>query len=406
MKRLLLLCFFAFGLTAVSCSVIEPEFDGEGSKVVLTKAQKNILQAENTFGVELFKSLYDGDNIIISPYSISAAFSMLANGAAGKTYDDISGTLGLKGSVQELNGYYRELTRQLTGIDPNVTLSVANSFWMNKNLTFKTPFLCALESGYDSFNKALDFSAPETKQEIDDWIRHSTNGLIDHIDANLTPQTGFILSNAVYYKSVWGEQPSGEAMMPFLGNEDKSAHIPFIIWDNASCYVDKEVSVCSIPYASGAYSLLALMPASGRFEKFIRNLDTEIFDSYAGKTSVGDANGRYCLRYPLFDISTVLKEDNLDSKLVKLGMRDVLSGDMDYSNMLEVPVELTTVHQAKIVVDRMGTEASAVTTIASELSASGLTSSKIVEVDFDRPFVFAIRESSSGAIIFIGAKVR
>lgn len=87
-------------------------------------------------------------------------------------------------------------------------------------------------------------------------------------------------------------------------------------------------------------------------------------------------------------------------------MRDVLSGDIDYSNMLEVPVELTTVQQAKIIVNRTGTEASAVTTIASKLSASGLTSSKIVEVDFDRPFVFAIRESSSGAIIFIGAKVR
>ena len=55
-----------------------------------------------------------------------------------------------------------------------------------------------------------------------------------------------------------------------------------------------------------------------------------------------------------------------------------------------------------ISVDEKGTEAAAVT--VAEMRKNGGSMGTVV--DFDRPFIYLIRESSTGAILFIGTKVK
>lgn len=57
------------------------------------------------------------------------------------------------------------------------------------------------------------------------------------------------------------------------------------------------------------------------------------------------------------------------------------------------------IHKAFVAVDEIGTEAAAATGVAAEI----VSEPTVVKVD--RPFVFVIRDSQSGAILFIGRMV-
>jgi serpin B len=57
------------------------------------------------------------------------------------------------------------------------------------------------------------------------------------------------------------------------------------------------------------------------------------------------------------------------------------------------------IHQANIDVDEAGTEAAAVTVVAMAGSAAP---TEIVTLTIDRPFLFALRDTVTGAVVFLG----
>ena len=60
-----------------------------------------------------------------------------------------------------------------------------------------------------------------------------------------------------------------------------------------------------------------------------------------------------------------------------------------------------------IEIDEAGTEASAVTTISMELASSGADyEPPTYTIRMDRPFAFAIREKTTGAVLFMGKVVK
>jgi serpin B len=103
------------------------------------------------------------------------------------------------------------------------------------------------------------------------------------------------------------------------------------------------------------------------------------------------------LRLPKFRLEYFrgLKPD-----LVGLGMGIAFSDQADFSGISRAaPLTLTRVdHKTFVEVNEEGTEAAAVT-----ITGVGVTSlPQIVPFRVDRPFIFAIRERLSGAILFLG----
>ena len=77
-------------LSANACTKQDPDNTGkEENKVFepipLTKAEEEIGKASNQFGFDVYHKLYEGDQMLISPLSLSLALSMTANGAKGQT---------------------------------------------------------------------------------------------------------------------------------------------------------------------------------------------------------------------------------------------------------------------------------------------------------------------------------
>jgi serpin B len=108
------------------------------------------------------------------------------------------------------------------------------------------------------------------------------------------------------------------------------------------------------------------------------------------------------LTLPRFKIET---KSDLSSVLAQMGMplafdpnRGAFSGITTQEQLYISAV----VHQANIAVDEKGTEASAATAV--EIEAFALPAQRVT-LHVDRPFIFAVQDTSTGAILFLGRVV-
>lgn len=385
-------------ISLTSCAEsFDPEADG-GSEILLTKSQETILQAENAFGIDLFKNLYAGENIVLSPFSVSTMLSMLANGADGETYSCLSKSLGFEGkTAQEINDYYGVMYRYLTGAGPDTRVMVANSFWMNKKIRFCSPFKSALEKSYDSYNKSVDMESDATGQKISKWVSDNTDGVIDDF---ALPYKGasFVLANTVFFKSRW-ENVTTDWRSNFTNIDGDSRSRKYFATSSVAGYNGEDVSVCILPYASDAYSFVAMMPNEGDLSSFIGGLDSRRFDELLNSSNLK----KTCVaRVPEFEINVKLSNSVMSNAMGNMGMAEILGSKADYSKMFEEQPKkssLEVFHCAKITVDKEGTTAAAVT------ASMGIGAPRVTwtYIEFNRPFIFAVRENATGAILFIGA---
>jgi serpin B len=95
----------------------------------------------------------------------------------------------------------------------------------------------------------------------------------------------------------------------------------------------------------------------------------------------------------------------LKDPLMKLGVRDLFDPEKaDLRGIADAGLFISfVIHQANIDVDEAGTEAAAATAVGGDTTGGGPDGE--VTVTVDRPFIFLIRDSASGEILFAGRVV-
>lgn len=174
----------------------------------LTQAEKGLVEADNKFGLKLFKEVVfeeDTDkNILISPLSVSMALGMTYNGANGSTEEAMRTTLELSDlTLEEINESYKSLIEYLVGLDPEVEFDIANSIWYRQGWTFEEDFLGRCETYFNALVNGLDFNDPNAKDIINDWVSENTNGKIEEIVDYIDPLDVMFLINAIYFNGTW-----------------------------------------------------------------------------------------------------------------------------------------------------------------------------------------------------------
>jgi serpin B len=148
-----------------------------------------------------------------------------------------------------------------------------------------------------------------------------------------------------------------------------------------------------IPYKGGRFRMVIVLPAEGQFDIVESSLDGEFANSVLRGFDSEDTK----LYLPKFQYETSL---SLAKTLGDMGMPDAFSAKQaDFSGMAEIPPNLYishVEHKAFIAVDEIGTEAAAATGVVAEIE------SMPVVLKVNRPFIFLIRDSESGTILFIG----
>ena len=426
--------------TMVSCSSSEDDVDlGEAKTVVnmlsesvpvkLTAEQTLFVNDNNKFTMNFLKTVNEADrsgkSFIYSPLSITYVLGMVNDAATGLTEKELEETLGFhEGGIQAVNDYCKKLIDGLPKVDDKVTLNIANAIFLNKDFTLKPQFEQDMQTYYDAKAEALDFSASNTLDHINGWCKEKTNGMIPSILDDIDPLMVSYLLNAIYFKADWTSKfdPKNTKNETFTTeNDNSSTDIPMMHQNVLIQYINNSMfSAIKIPYGNGLWNMMVMLPEKGfTTDHIINHLAAlglngvegafcEIEDGIATMSVKSFSPHEVDLKLPRFETSS--DTDNLEDGLIglmqKMGINRAFDERLaEIPNMCELPVYIDMMRQkAKIKVNEEGSEAAAVTVAGIKNFSMGSEPIEYPKATFhaNRPFVYVIREQSSGVILFVG----
>ena len=370
--------------------------------VELKKAEK--VARDNAFTFDLLRAVrkHSTDaNVFISPLSVSMALNMTLNGAVGATADEMRTALRESGySTADINAYSRELREALLRADPKTTIGIANSIWYRQGATVKAPFIEANRTYYDAEVQALDFSSPTATATINGWCARKTNNKIKEIVKQVDPTTFMYLINAVYFKGTWTTrfEKKNTRNMIFHRADGSTQTVQMMnLMDTFRCASGDVCDYLEMDYGNHAFSMVIMLPKDG---KTTRDAMAALDGQTWAKAMESLAEAYVIVKLPRFkaECEYPMHEHILPDMGMKLPFNSELadlSGIADIGAFGRLFIS-SVIHKTFVQVDEEGTEAAAVTSI--DIVGSNESSFFIV----DRPFLFAIREKSTGAILFIG----
>ncbi len=369
--------------------------------LILTDSQRDIVKKNNAFALNLFHEVSGFDSRIISPMSVSYLMGMLANGADGQTREEILSTLGCKGvSMKELNEFYQAMLQKAGRFDSQVTIDIANYIALNKQYSLKSSFADIMKTSYQAGIESLDFSSSATTKHINNWCKEKTDGMIPSIIDKVDPSAVSYIMNAIYFNGTWKDKfdKSETKLESFQGYTRDIKRAQMMHRNGKLQYCDNETfSAVRIPYGRGAYNMTVLLPNQGKsISEMMNGMDAEQLTQLGRKMD----NCVVDLKLPRFTTELNL---GLNDIISKLGAPSMFTSSANFSNFGDGNLFISKMLQkAKIEVSEEGTKAAAVTTAIMTMSAFHPEEPRHVEFHANRPFVYMITESSTGAILFMG----
>jgi serine protease inhibitor len=387
-----------------SCEISEP-VRREPAKITLNKKAAEIIKADQDFGFELFREVYtmsEEDNIMISPLSVSYALGMTYNGAAGTTLEAFNDVLHFGDlTTEEVNESYKDLMDQLVHLDDQVEFSIANSIWYRLGFQVLSEFININKDYFDAEVKEINFNDLQTVEIINQWIENKTNGKIKDMLDFIPEETVMYLINAIYFNATWkyefdkGETYTGDFNL--AGGTKHQAEYMSVTGDFV--YTSNEdFSAVELPYGDSTFSMVVMLPSGDKdISDLVDKLDVTHWDTWFEDAILAGVR----VDLPKFKYEF---KDLLNDPLKNLGLGVAFSeyeanftrinpaGDLYISRVI---------HQTFIEVKEEGTEAAAATIVEIEYNSIEGGGNPIL-FKVDKPFLYLIKENSTGAIVFIG----
>ncbi|MEZ6187008.1 MAG: serpin family protein [Planctomycetota bacterium] len=431
------------------------------------KAGQETAESVNAFAFDLYREVIKGkDNVLFSPYSIASALGMTYAGADGETKeqmkrvlhfgDDVHGGFGvlnralippvprcgppssitptfpIGGMADALNS--DEATTPASapkssgkpspekpqplkpkpsdkpgcdaeGHDP--ILRVANRLWPQEGFAIKPEFKAIAGKSYGAPITPLDFraDAEAAKDTINRWVAQKTTNrdgepMIPELLEALSPETKLVLTNAIYFAGEWESQFDEDQTRDgaFFLADGSMVTTPMMNTDAATVRLsfDPESSarIVEIPYRGGDMSLVVA------YGQDLSEIESKLTPA---NLEVALKNAREMKDHPLsMPKFKVESEFQLKDALEALGMVDLFSeADADLSGIAEAQGLHVSkvVHKAAASFDEKGAEAAAATAVVVVLESA------MIGTRLDQPFLYMIRHTKSGTILFMGRMV-
>mgnify|MGYP003813092465 CR=1 FL=1 len=382
--------------------------DSNGPKTInLDEKSAQLIEADNTFGLEIFQKIRENsaeENVMISPLSISVALAMAYNGADNATKTEMEKTLKLFGlTPEEINASYKQLIEALQSVDEKVVFELANAIFYKNGFAVKPDFLNINGNNYDAEVSSLDFNSPSAVETINNWVATKTHDKILSIIDQLNPDDRMVLLNAVYFNGIWTTEfeKEGTKLHNFTKNNGESIEVPMMNKEDKLEYISNSLfKAVKLPYGKGQYNMIVMLPAEDKNSQNI--IDALSADNLTKWENEFKTEDHVVVTMPRFKFSF---ETSLNEVLNEMGMQKAFSGQADFSKITDQEdLFISSVrHKSFIDVNENGTEAAAVTSITFTNTSAG-PGDTVQKIYFtvDKPFVFAITEKDTGAIIFMG----
>lgn len=421
---------------ARACPAIDPPPSDEARKLAA---------GVNAFALDLQNKLADEKgNLFFSPLSVSAALAMTSAGARGDTLKQMEKVLHLPKDPHpaygELLGRFNKSGGPATRQPRRYEFSVANAIWAQKDYEWHKAFAELTKAHYGTGLEEIDFGESEAaRKRINDWVGKETREKIkDLIPAGvISSLTRMVLANAVYFKSDWRTKfdPKQTKELPFTTADGATAKAPLMTVASEFRYAEFDlaellagqsprekvlpesgddlerlqlpiaylrehaVQALEMPYAGGDLSMLVYLPRDPRSIRAVAALLTP--GHFSPRTdTVNWSERKVNVTLPRFKVES---KYTLNDALSGLGMKDAF-GAADFTGMSPRGRDLfisKVLHKAFVEVNEEGSEAAAATGVVIKERVSSRPEEPAT-FRADRPFVYAIRDNGTGAVLFLG----
>lgn len=380
-------------------SRLPPKFQG-GQAPDLPSPTIQAIRGINEFAFRLLSELaktVSAENLFCSPCSIAIAFAMVGHGASGKTREQILNCFGLSGlSHAEIGAAFELFAKHYVNADAEITLSMANSLWQTASAPVNPDYVDDVKRLYAAAISNIDFGQPDAAEIVNQWVAVQTKGKITQL---LTPPdlagAELALLNAIYFKANWQKRfdPSRTVDRPYTLLDGKVEMRPFMQQLARFDYYEHQFfQAVDLPYGAGNYRMAVILPRStvsfSEFQQRFDNADWQEIRSHFRQNQVS-------LSLPRFG---VMQHQLLNSTMKQLGITRAFEGTAEFPSISEGLFISKVIHQATLIVNEEGSEATAATAIT--MARSG--PSRPVEMTVDHPFLCIIYHADHGTILFAG----
>lgn len=352
------------------------------------------------FSYALFGENMDKENPVLSPVSAYLALAMAGMGADGNTETEFHKVLG-----DDMVVFADDMMNSLPAETQEMTLSIANSAWINSQFAVNEEWIGRVKSLLDAEAFQADLASHETMSAINGWIAEHTNGLIPQmLEEPLSGGTCLALFNTVYFKAKWCTPfEAYDTHMETFWLADKS-----VVETEMMNQYEKELEYIAndfsegivLPYADSDLSFVALKPSGeGSVRELYGKVTAEVIHELMETRKTTTVN----LKIPKFEIGF---DRVLNDSLRQMGLVDAFepsNANFDRIGQDDMDMYISIVRQkAKIIVDEEGTEAAAATEVAIKEMALLWPENEPIEVYFDEPFLYIIMDTQKEIPLFIG----
>ena len=355
-------------------------------------------------GLMQYAAAQEAENPVLSPLSAYLCLSMLMPGANENTKAEFEKILGADWDY--VSALAADIAAQLEKTGGSTKLDLANSIWTDDDkAVIEEEWLKTVKAYFGPDIYSADLPSDGALKAINKWVNDKTNGMIPKLhDENYDKDTIMVLLNALYMKAEWAHKFDAESTYDreFTKADGSAVTVPFMnMYEAYESYIKTEdAEGIMLPYDDGRLAFIALKPGSGDARGYASSLTgaklKELIAAAKADTFVTVNMPKFSTGYSVY----------LTDALKAMGMTDAFDpflADLSGAGRgVDGPLYISYVFQrVKVDVDEEGTEAAAVTEIATA-EGCALPADEPIVLTFDKPFVYAIVDTETGVPLFAG----
>jgi serpin B len=365
----------------------------------------DIVTGSNRFALELYGTLAKAPgNRFLSPASLATALAMAYAGSDGATAEQMARVLHFPLPPDRLPGPFAAFQAGLIAAADG-RLRIANRLWGRDDGAFLPGFLAVTRESFGAELAAVPFGTdPEAaRRAINAWVEAQTEGKIRDLmpAGSIDGLTRLVLTNAVYFKGSWADPfpKAATREADFHLDGGATARVPLMSRQaDYRHWAGDGLQALELPYAGGQLAMLVLLPDAvdglpaleraltpenlARWTDGLRRRKVEVFLPRFAMSS------QFALVDTLRAMGLTLPFDRQEADFSR-----ITSGEDLYISAV--------IHKAFVDVNEEGTEAAAATGVAFGVRSMPVPQPP-ARFRADHPFLFAIRDTATGTLLFLG----
>jgi serpin B len=346
------------------------------------------------------------ENIVYSPVSTAQALGLVHLGARGETQLQIAAYLGIPAGDAGDRQLQQIRTAAITGPDEQtVRVKIANALFLSDRWRFEDRYVAGARSLYAATAAQADFAgAPaEAAEAINRWADEATEGMIANVVdvATLNREAAAYLANATFFEGSWRFDFRRTDQRPFLFADGRDRDFAMMSREGEFAQVEAGGwKAVRLAYSDERFAMDVMLPQQRQPQ-----LPEWGPDRVAELHQALSAARPRALRVHLPRFQAAVRQD-LKPPLRAAGLTLPFDPERaDLSGMSQPGQQRLYIDEAfqvaKLEVFETGTRAAAAT-IMVPVPVSAPPPFSGPDFVVDHPFLFAIRDLESGAVLFFG----